>query len=156
MNIQHKPEKTAEKATKAKQPPQVQDHQPGVESDMRPRPDYRPTYPGGGKLNDRVAVITGGDSGIGRAVAVAMAREGALIAILYLEETADARETARLVEAEGSRAILFRGDVGDEMFCWESVERAHEEFGRIDILVNNPADQHEVDDPAQRIGRAHV
>ena len=149
MNIQHKPEKTAEKATKAKQPPQVQDHQPGVESDMRPRPDYRPKYPGVGKLKDKVAIITGGDSGIGRAVAVAMAREGALIAILYLEETADAKETARLVEDEGSRAILFRGDVGDEMFCWESVERAHEEFGRIDILVNNAAEQHEVEDPAQ-------
>ena len=87
MNIQHKPEKTAEKAKKAKQPPQVQDHQPGVESEMRPQPDYRPKYPGVGKLKDKVAIITGGDSGIGRAVAVAMAREGALIAILYLEET---------------------------------------------------------------------
>ncbi len=149
MNIQHKPEKTVEKATKAKQPPQVQDHQPGVESEMRPRPDYRPKYPGVGKLKDKVAVITGGDSGIGRAVAVAMAREGALIAILYLEEVADAKETARLVEGEGRRAMLFAGDVGDEMFCWESVERAVEEFGRIDILVNNAAEQHEVDDPAE-------
>ncbi len=149
MNIQHKPDKTAEKAKKTKQPPQVQHHQPGVESEMRPQPDYRPKYPGVGKLKDKVAVITGGDSGIGRAVAVAMAREGALIAILYLEETADAKETARLVEDEGSRAILFRGDVGDEMFCWESVERVHEEFGRIDILVNNAAEQHEVEDPAE-------
>ena len=127
----------------------MQDHQPGVESEMRPRPDYRPKYPGVGKLKDKVAVITGGDSGIGRAVAVAMAREGALIAILYLEETADAKETARLVEGEGSRALLFKGDVGDEMFCWESVERINEEFSRIDILVNNAAEQHEVDDPAQ-------
>jgi NAD(P)-dependent dehydrogenase (short-subunit alcohol dehydrogenase family) len=149
MNIQRKPEQTAEKAKKIRQPPQVQDHQPGVESEMRPRPDYRPKYPGVGKLKDKVAVITGGDSGIGRAVAVAMAREGALIAILYLEETADAKETARLVEGEGSRALLFKGDVGDEMFCWESVERVHEEFSRIDILVNNAAEQHEVDDPAQ-------
>jgi NAD(P)-dependent dehydrogenase (short-subunit alcohol dehydrogenase family) len=149
MNIQRKPEQTAEKAKKIRQPPQVQDHQPGVESEMRPRPDYRPKYPGVGKLKDKVAVITGGDSGIGRAVAVAMAREGALIAILYLEETADAKETARLVEGEGSRALLFKGDVGDEMFCWESVERINEEFGRIDILVNNAAEQHEVDDPAQ-------
>ncbi len=149
MNIQHKPEKTAEKVTKAKQPPQVQHHQPGIESEMRPRPDYRPKYPGVGKLKDKVAVITGGDSGIGRAVAVAMAREGALIAILYLEEVADAKETARLVDDEGSRALLFKGDVGDEMFCWESVERVHEEFGRIDILVNNAAEQHEVDDPAE-------
>jgi len=149
MNIQRKPEQTAEKAKKIRQPPQEQDHQPGVESEMRPRPDYRPKYPGVGKLKDKVAVITGGDSGIGRAVAVAMAREGALIAILYLEETADAKETARLVEGEGSRALLFKGDVGDEMFCWESVERINEEFGRIDILVNNAAEQHEVDDPAQ-------
>ena len=149
MNVQRKPEQTAEKAKKIKQPPQVQDHQPGVESEMRPRPDYRPKYPGVGKLKDKVAVITGGDSGIGRAVAVAMAREGALIAILYLEETADAKETARLVEGEGSRALLFKGDVGDEMFCWESVERVHEEFSRIDILVNNAAEQHEVDDPAE-------
>jgi NAD(P)-dependent dehydrogenase (short-subunit alcohol dehydrogenase family) len=149
MNVQRKPEQTAEKAKKIKQPPQVQDHQPGVESEMRPRPDYRPKYPGVGKLRDKVAIITGGDSGIGRAVAVAMAREGALIAILYLEEIADAKETARLIEAEGSRAILFKGDVGDEMFCWESVERINEEFGRIDILVNNAAEQHEVDDPME-------
>jgi NAD(P)-dependent dehydrogenase (short-subunit alcohol dehydrogenase family) len=149
MNVQRKPEQTAEKAKKIKQPPQVQDHQPGVESEMRPRPDYRPKYPGVGKLKDKVAIITGGDSGIGRAVAVAMAREGALIAILYLEEIADAKETARLIEAEGSRALLFKGDVGDEMFCWESVERINEEFGRIDILVNNAAEQHEVDDPME-------
>ena len=149
MNIQHRPDKTAEKTKKTKQPPQHQDHQPGVESEMRPQPDYRPKYPGVGKLKDKVAIITGGDSGIGRAVAVAMAREGALIAILYLEETADAKETSRLIEAEGSRALLFKGDVGDEMFCWESVERVHEEFGRIDILVNNAAEQHEVDDPME-------
>jgi NAD(P)-dependent dehydrogenase (short-subunit alcohol dehydrogenase family) len=149
MNIQHRPDKTAEKTKKTKQPPQHQDHQPGVESEMRPQPDYRPKFPGVGKLKDKVAIITGGDSGIGRAVAVAMAREGALIAILYLEETADAKETSRLIEAEGSRALLFKGDVGDEMFCWESVERVHEEFGRIDILVNNAAEQHEVDDPME-------
>jgi NAD(P)-dependent dehydrogenase (short-subunit alcohol dehydrogenase family) len=116
---------------------------------MRPQPDYRPKYPGVGKLKDKVAIITGGDSGIGRAVAVAMAREGALISILYLEEHEDAQETVRLVEREGSRAILFAGDVGDEMFCWESVERVHEEFGRIDILVNNAAEQHEVADPVE-------
>jgi NAD(P)-dependent dehydrogenase (short-subunit alcohol dehydrogenase family) len=149
MNVQKKPEKLTEKAQKTKQPPQHQDHQPGVESAMRPRPDYRPKYPGVGKFRDKVAVITGGDSGIGRAVAVAMAREGAKIAILYLEEHDDAKETMRLVEEEGSQAILFAGDVGDEMFCWESVERVNEEFGRIDILVNNAAEQHEVDDPAE-------
>jgi NAD(P)-dependent dehydrogenase (short-subunit alcohol dehydrogenase family) len=149
MNVHHKPDKTAKKAEKHRQPPQVQDHQPGVESKMRPKPEYQPKYPGCGKLKDKVAIITGGDSGIGRAVAVAMAREGADIAILYLEEHDDARETARLVAAEGHRAILFAGDVGDEMFCWESVERTIEEFGRVDILVNNAAEQHEVDDPAE-------
>jgi NAD(P)-dependent dehydrogenase (short-subunit alcohol dehydrogenase family) len=146
MNVHHKPERTGKKTA---QPPQVQERQPGVESRMRPQPDYRPKYPGSGKLNDKVAIITGGDSGIGRAVAVAMAREGADIAILYLEEHDDAKETARLVEAEGRRALLFAGDVGDEMFCWESVERINEEFGRIDILVNNAAEQHEVDDPVE-------
>ena len=149
MNVQRKPEKVAATAETTKQPPQVQDHQPGIESEMRPRPEYRPKYPGAGKLKDRVAVITGGDSGIGRAVAVAMAREGADIAILYLEEHDDAKETARLIEGEGRRAMLFSGDVGDEMFCWESVERINEEFGRIDILINNAAEQHEVDDPAE-------
>ena len=148
MNVHHKPEKAAERAEKQKQPPQVQDHQPGRESEMRPRPDYTPKYPGVGKLKDKVAVITGGDSGIGRAVAVAMAREGALVSILYLEEHDDAKETQRLVEQEGSQALLFAGDVGDEMFCWESVERTFEEFGRIDILVNNAAEQHETKDPA--------
>jgi NAD(P)-dependent dehydrogenase (short-subunit alcohol dehydrogenase family) len=148
MNVHHKAEKSAEKA-KQKQPPQTQGRQPGRESEMQPRPEYLPKFPGVGKLRDKVAVITGGDSGIGRAVAVAMAREGAQIAILYLEEHDDAKETARLVEQEGSRAILFAGDVGDEMFCWESVERTFEEFGRIDVLVNNAAEQHEVDDPAE-------
>ena len=151
MNVHQKPPNSAEKATKkaekTKQPPQVQHHQPGRESQMRPRPQYEPKYPGVGKLRDKVAIITGGDSGIGRAVAVAMAREGALISILYLEEDDDAYETKRLVEKEGSQALLFKGDVGDEMFCWESVERTVEEFGRIDILVNNAAEQHEVDDP---------
>jgi len=149
MNVHQKPEKTTEKAKKHRQPPQVQDHQPGRESAMRPQPDYTPKYPGVGKLKDKVAVITGGDSGIGRAVAVAMAREGALISILYLEEEDDAEETKRLVEQEGGRALLFKGDVGDEMFCWESVERTYEEFGRIDILVNNAAEQHETADPAE-------
>jgi NAD(P)-dependent dehydrogenase (short-subunit alcohol dehydrogenase family) len=149
MNVHHRHEKAAEKAKKQKQPPQVQDHQPGLEREMRPRPDYTPKYPGVGKLKDKVAIITGGDSGIGRAVAVAMAREGALISILYLEEHDDAKETQSLVEAEGSQAILFAGDVGDEMFCWESVERTFEEFGRVDILVNNAAEQHETQDPAE-------
>src|SRR3954451_15277778 len=148
MNIHDQPVKTAEQGRHG-QPPQAQKRQPGREREMRPQPEYLPKYPGAGKLKDKVAVITGGDSGIGRAVAIAMAREGALISILYLEEHEDAQETVRLVEAEGSRAILFAGDVADEMFCWESVERTFEQFGRVDILVNNAAEQHETDDPAE-------
>ena len=98
-------------------PAQKQDNQPGREDEMRPQPDYEPKFPGCGRLKDKVALITGGDSGIGRAVAVAMAREGAKIAIVYLEEHKDADETVKAVEAEGSRAIKMAGDVGDEKFC---------------------------------------
>jgi NAD(P)-dependent dehydrogenase (short-subunit alcohol dehydrogenase family) len=132
--------------TPQQQPAQKQDRQPGRESEMHPRPQYEPKYPGVGKLKARVALITGGDSGIGRAVAVAMAREGAKIAIVYLEEHKDADETLRLIEKEGSRGIKFAGDVGDESFCRETVEKTAKEFGRFDILVNNAAEQHEVDD----------
>jgi NAD(P)-dependent dehydrogenase (short-subunit alcohol dehydrogenase family) len=127
-------------------PPQTQDHQPGREDKMRPQPDYVPKYPGCGRLKDKVALITGGDSGIGRAVAVAMAREGAKIAIVYLEEHKDANETAEAVEAEGSKAIKIAGDVGTEGFCRDAVEKAVKEFGRLDILVNNAAEQHETED----------
>jgi NAD(P)-dependent dehydrogenase (short-subunit alcohol dehydrogenase family) len=119
-------------------PAQKQDHQPGVESKTRPEPDYEPKYPGVGKLKDKVALINGGDSGIGRAVAVAMAREDAKIAIIYLE--------AELVKREGSEAILISGDVGEEKFCKSAVDKALEKFGRIDILVNNAAEQHETED----------
>ena len=128
------------------QPAQKQSRQPGRESEMRPRPDYEPKYRGCGKLKDKVALITGGDSGIGRAVAVAMAREGAKIAIVYLEEHKDADETAAAVEQEGGRAIKIAGDVADEHLCSEAVETAIKEFGRLDILVNNAAEQHETDD----------
>jgi NAD(P)-dependent dehydrogenase (short-subunit alcohol dehydrogenase family) len=130
------------------QPPQKQDHQPGRESLMQPRPDYEPKYPGVGRLKDKVALITGGDSGIGRAVAVAMAREGARIAVVYLEEHQDADETLRAIEKEKSRGIKIAGDVGSEAFCREAVEKTVKEFGRFDILVNNAAEQHEVDDPS--------
>ena len=133
----------------ALQPKQKQDHQPGRESEMRPRPDYEPRFPGAGKLKGKVAMITGGDSGIGRATAVHMAREGAHIAIVYLEEHTDADETAKRVEREGVRTIKIAGDVGDEKFCQEAVERTMKEFGRLDILVNNAAEQHEVDTPSE-------
>jgi NAD(P)-dependent dehydrogenase (short-subunit alcohol dehydrogenase family) len=131
------------------QPKQHQDHQPGRETAMRPRPHYEPKYPGVGKLKDKVALITGGDSGIGRAVAVAMAREGARIAIVYLEEHEDADETLRAVEKERSRAIKLAGDIGDESFCRSAVDATVKEFGRFDILVNNAGEQHETKDVAQ-------
>jgi NAD(P)-dependent dehydrogenase (short-subunit alcohol dehydrogenase family) len=131
------------------QPAQKQERQPGRESEMRPRPEYEPKFPGVGKLKDKVALITGGDSGIGRAIAVAMAREGAKIAFSYLEEHKDAEETVRLVQQEGSEAIKFAGDVGDEKFCEDTVDDTVKTFGRLDILVNNAAEQHEVDDPLE-------
>jgi NAD(P)-dependent dehydrogenase (short-subunit alcohol dehydrogenase family) len=138
-------------------PAQQQQRQPGHESRMTPRPDYRPKYPGVGKLKDKVALITGGDSGIGRAVAVAMAREGAHIAFVYLDEHEDARETVRLVEHEDSRAISIAGDIGEEALCREAVERTLAAFGRLDILVNNAAEQHVTEEaleiPAEQLER---
>jgi NAD(P)-dependent dehydrogenase (short-subunit alcohol dehydrogenase family) len=127
-------------------PAQKQEHQPGRERVMTPRPDYTPKFPGAGKLKDKVAIITGGDSGIGRAVAVAMAREGARIAIVYLDEHKDANETRELVKKEGTDALLLAGDVGEEEFCQAAIEATLEQFGRLDILVNNAAEQHETDD----------
>ncbi|MBX9773618.1 MAG: SDR family oxidoreductase [Xanthobacteraceae bacterium] len=128
------------------QPAQKQDRQPGRESEMRPQPEYLPKFPGSGRLEGKIALITGGDSGIGRAVAVAMAREGAKIAIVYLEEHQDAEETVRLVADEGGEAIKFAGDIGDESFCEQVVDDTVKTFGRLDVLVNNAAEQHEVDD----------
>jgi NAD(P)-dependent dehydrogenase (short-subunit alcohol dehydrogenase family) len=128
------------------QPAQKQDRQPGRESEMRPLPEYLPKYPGCGRLKGKIALITGGDSGIGRAVAVAMAREGAKIAIVYLEEHKDAEETVSLVADEGSEAIKFAGDIADESFCEQVIDDTVKTFGRLDILVNNAAEQHEVDD----------
>ena len=127
-------------------PAQKQDTQPGRERFMAPKPEYEPKFPGAGKLKGKVALITGGDSGIGRAVAVAMAREGARIAIVYLEEHKDANATRDLVVREGSEAIILSGDVGDEDFCEAAVEATVEQFGRLDILVNNAAEQHETND----------
>jgi len=125
-----------------KQPPQSQDRQPGRETEMRPRPQFQPRFPGAGKLKNRVALITGGDSGIGRSVAVHMAREGAKIAVVHLEENDDARETQRYVEAEGRECLILKGDVSKEEFCKEAVDRTVETFGQLDVLVNNAAEQH--------------
>jgi NAD(P)-dependent dehydrogenase (short-subunit alcohol dehydrogenase family) len=130
------------------QPKQKQDRQPGRETEMHPQPEFAPKFPGVGKLKDKVALITGGDSGIGRAVAVAMAREGADIAISFLDEHEDARRTAEAVEAEGRRCLTFAGDIGDEAFCHRVVEETVQQFGRLDILVNNAAEQHETHDVA--------
>jgi len=124
-------------------PPQHQDQQPGLETEMTPRPSFeRPEYKGADKLKDKVALITGGDSGIGRSVAVHFAKEGADVAILYLNEHEDAEETKRQVEQEGRRCITMAGDVGDEAFCQEAVQRTVDELGGLDVLVNNAAEQH--------------
>jgi NAD(P)-dependent dehydrogenase (short-subunit alcohol dehydrogenase family) len=125
------------------QPPQHQDQQPGLESEMTPKPQAeRPEHRGSGKLRGKVALITGGDSGIGRAVAIAFAREGADTSVVYLNEHEDAAETRRQVEEEGQRCIVLPGDIGDEQFCTEAVRRTAAELGSLDILVNNAAEQH--------------
>jgi NAD(P)-dependent dehydrogenase (short-subunit alcohol dehydrogenase family) len=124
------------------QPPQRQS-QPGIEQEMIPEPDPEPRHQGSGKLAGKVALISGGDSGIGRAVAVLFAREGADVAIGHLpDEHTDADETVKLVEAEGRRCLTLPGDVGDEAFCQAAVERTVRELGRLDVLVNNAAEQH--------------
>jgi NAD(P)-dependent dehydrogenase (short-subunit alcohol dehydrogenase family) len=123
-------------------PPQKQDVQPGHETEMNPRPDYEPRYQGSNRLDGKAALITGGDSGIGRAVAVLFAREGADVAIVYLNEGEDARETARLVEREGRRCVPIAGDVGDPGFCQQAVKQAVDQLGKLDVLVNNAAEQH--------------
>jgi NAD(P)-dependent dehydrogenase (short-subunit alcohol dehydrogenase family) len=125
------------------QPPQHQERRPGVESEMTPRPRADDSqYRGSGKLREKVAIITGGDSGIGRAVAILFAREGADVVVTYLNEHDDARETLRLVEQEGRRCLLVAGDIGDPGFCRELVERTVTEFSHLDVLVNNAAEQH--------------
>ncbi|HYF62910.1 MAG TPA: SDR family oxidoreductase [Herpetosiphonaceae bacterium] len=124
-------------------PAQHQDQQPGIESEMTPKPQASDArYRGSGKLKGKVALITGGDSGIGRAVAVVYAKEGADVAVAYLNEDEDAQETRRLVEAEGRRCLLLAGDIGREAFCRELVERTISELGKLDVLVNNAAEQH--------------
>lgn len=127
-------------------PPQEQP-EPGLEAKMTPRPrPVRSSYIGCDKLKDRVALITGGDSGIGRAVAIHFAREGADVAIVHLsEEQVDADETKRLVEAEGRRCVTMVGDIGDEAISKSMVEQTVKQLGRLDILVNNAAEQHPQD-----------
>jgi NAD(P)-dependent dehydrogenase (short-subunit alcohol dehydrogenase family) len=119
-----------------------EDRLPGHESELEPKPDWRPRYPGSGRLKDKVALVTGGDSGIGRAVAALFAREGADVAILYLCEHDDAEFTKGIVEQEGRKAITIAGDIGDKDFCERSVRRTVDELGRLDILVNNAGEQH--------------
>lgn len=129
---------TAEKSL----PEQHQEHQPGKEHAMHPPPDYTPRYRGSDRLKGKVAVITGGDSGIGRATAVLFAREGAKVAFLYKDEKEDAAETERLIESEGGEVFSQAGDVGDRKTAESFIETVIERFGRIDVLVNNAAEQH--------------
>lgn len=123
-----------------------EDALPGHESKLEPKPDWKPRYPGSGRLQGKVAIVTGGDSGIGRAVCALFAREGADIAIVYLLEDDDAQETVRIVESEGRKAIAIRADIGDKALCQDAIDRTIDAFGRIDVLVNNAGEQHPDED----------
>lgn len=125
------------------QPPEQQAEQPGHQSAMQQSPQtLDASYKGSGKLRGKVALITGADSGIGRAVALAFAKEGADVAAMYLNEHEDAQETERLIKAEGRRCIIIAGDIGDESFCSQAVKAVINELGDVDILVNNAGEQH--------------
>jgi NAD(P)-dependent dehydrogenase (short-subunit alcohol dehydrogenase family) len=119
-----------------------EDEQPGHESELEPKPDWQPVYPGSGRLKGKVALISGADSGIGRAVAALFAREGADVAIVYLCEHDDAALTKKIVASEGRKAIAIAGDVGDKAFCERAVKETVDQLGRLDILVNNAGEQH--------------
>jgi NAD(P)-dependent dehydrogenase (short-subunit alcohol dehydrogenase family) len=122
--------------------PRQQQDMPGSTGEMRPRPDHgEESYRGSGRLKGMSAIVTGADSGIGRAVAIAFAREGADVLVAYFSEDDDARETARWIEEAGQRAVLVPGDVKDEQHCKDLVDRALEEFGKLDVLINNAAHQ---------------
>ena len=124
-------------------PAQHQEQQPGIESQMTPAPEsFGEQYRGSDKLRGKVALITGGDSGIGRAVALAFAKEGADVAIGYLNEDEDAKKTKRAIEQQGRRCLTIAGDIGEESTCQNLVEQTVKEFGHLDILVNNAAEQH--------------
>ncbi|MCI3920087.1 SDR family oxidoreductase [Paenibacillus sp. TRM 82003] len=134
---------TTQQPPKQTFPPQHQNRQPGLETEMTPRPAFEDRkYKAAGKLTGKTALITGGDSGIGRAVAVTYAKEGADVAIVYLNEHGDAEETKRQVEQEGRRCLLIAGDIGDERFCADAVEKTVQTLGKLDIVVNNAAEQH--------------
>jgi NAD(P)-dependent dehydrogenase (short-subunit alcohol dehydrogenase family) len=129
-------------------PEQHQNRQPGLQADMNPRPEAEsPTYLPAGKLKGKVAIVTGGDSGIGRSVSIAYAKEGADVAVVYLNEDVDAQETKKQIEAEGRKCLLIGGDIGDPEFCKKVVDQTVSALGRLDILVNNAAEQH----PKQKI-----
>lgn len=124
-------------------PQQKQPKQPGVNSLMNPKPVYEdPNYSPGNKLSGKTAIITGGDSGIGRAAAIAFSKEGADVAIVYLDEHEDANETKGIIESIGRKCVIFAGDIGEEAFCIDVVNSVIKSFGKIDILVNNAAEQH--------------
>jgi NAD(P)-dependent dehydrogenase (short-subunit alcohol dehydrogenase family) len=123
-----------------------EDELPGHESALEPKPEWQPRYPGSGRLKGKVAIVSGADSGIGRAVAALFAREGADIAIAYLCEHDDAKKTAEIVRQEGRRALTFAGDLGDAAVCRKLVDKTIETFGRIDVLVNNAGEQHPDED----------
>ena len=120
-------------------PPQQQDRMPALEHEMTPAPDWRPRHPGVGKLQGKVALVTGGDSGIGRAVAALFAREGARVAIAHLDETRDAQDTIRIIEEEGSAGLAIPGDLGSKAHAEEVVQRTVERFGGLNVVVNNAA-----------------
>ncbi|WP_419808255.1 glucose 1-dehydrogenase [Sphingomonas sp.] len=119
-----------------------EDGLPGHESTLEPKPEWRPRFPGSGRLAGKVAVVTGGDSGIGRATAVLFAREGADVAIVYLDEHDDAAETAQAIRDEGRQALTIAGNVGDKSFCDRAIEQVVRELGGLHILVNNAGEQH--------------
>lgn len=126
-----------------KVPAQKQNKQPGLEKLMNPRPIFENVdCQGSNKLKDKVAIITGGDSGIGKAVAVSYAKEGANVAIIYLDEHEDAEETKKIIESKGSKCLLVSGDISDENFCKSAIDKVIKEFNKIDILVNNAGQQY--------------
>lgn len=124
-------------------PAQTQEHQPGLEFKMEPKPEYmHPDYQGSNKLKGKVAIITGGDSGIGRAISFHYVKEGAKVVIVYLNEHKDANDTKELIESHGGECILIAGDIGDQAFCQTVIHKTIDHFNHIDILVNNAGEQH--------------